>query len=260
MGPLNIVAICRVPERREDAAATLAGITGLSTYEAAARLRAGARLPVVVAVSRDPETAEVTAGRLTAEGFQALVLHHDEIVPEDGSFAVRRFFFEEGGLRVRSANGDTLSVDYRDFKVMVRGTCITRTSKTTVEKGRRFSLSRAVISGGLVMSRSTKRRRAETTESREGFFLLYAPRYNTLIFRETELVYTSLGPLLRPARPENFATVVNELRRRCPDLLFDESLVARSAQAQLLGPLFDPEEDLDIATSLLIRCLSMRQV
>ncbi|NOZ67965.1 MAG: hypothetical protein GXP46_01645 [Deferribacteres bacterium] len=249
MRSLNIVAVCRMPDKMDDAAAVLGGIVDLTAYEAASRLRVSRGVPVVVAVYPDPSTAEDAAGRLESAGFVTVVLKDDGIESEDQRFIVRKFSFEDTRLSVESRDGDKMSVDYGRFDFMLRGTCITRSARTRVEKGRKFSLGRAVISGGLVMSRSTKRHHVDTSESREGFVHLYADDL-IMVFRESSLVYSSLGSLMKPARPANFAVVVDELRRRCRNVSFSDSLLARSAQAQILGPLFSPEEDLDIAISL----------
>ena len=122
-------------------------------------------------------------------------------------------------------------------------------------KERKFSIGRAVLSSGLVLTKATKSTRQVTTEDREGFFNLYSGNRLTLVFRESALIYDSLGSALKPSRVANFAYLLAELRQRQPNTVFDDRLLRRAEQAVLLGPLLPPEEHLEIATSLLAKIL-----
>ncbi len=75
------------------------------------------------------------------------------------------------------------------------------------------------------------------------------------MWRESELLYRSLGGVLHPSRAANFAQVVSEVRRRCPQAVYDERLASRPGQAQLLGPSLAPAQHLDVAISVLAGAL-----
>jgi len=252
---LNIVAVCDPPGGEKEPAAVLSGIIGVTPYEAGSRLNVAGRFPVVVAVYAEHASAEETAGRLRSAGFGTVVLSQDEIESESRRFIVRKFSFDDRQLRVESRQGEGLVVDYSQVEVMLRGTCIEQVTKSWVEKEKKLSLGRAVISGGLMLSKTIEKHHVDTSENREGFLHLYAGRRYILVFRETSLVYSSLGPMLRPTRSANFALVTAELKRRCHGAFYDDSLLNRSVQTRILGPLFNPEEHLDIAITLMAKFL-----
>jgi hypothetical protein len=256
---LNIVAIRNTPENKKDPATILGKIIGTTQYEAGSRLRVAGRFPVIVAVYAEPASADETAVKLRSAGFGAVVLSEDEVESDSKRFAVRNFFFDDMQLRVESREGESLLLDYSLIEIILRGTCIEQVSKTTIEKGKKLSLGLAVISGGLIMRKSIERHHVDTSENREGFLNLYAGTKYIIVFRENSLVYSSLGSLLKPTRSANFAFITAELKRRCPDASYSESLLHRSAQAQILGPLFNPEADTDVAISLMAKSLRQKQ-
>ncbi len=256
---LNIVAIRNTPENKSNPAAILGEIIGTTQYEAGSRLRVAGRLPVIVAVYAEPASADETAAKLSSAGFGAVVLSEDEIESDNRRFIVRNFFLDDMQLRVESREGEMLLLDYNLIEIILRGTCIEQFSKTTIEKGKKLSLGLAVISGGLILSKSTERHHVDTSENREGFLNLYAGTKHIIAFRENFVIYSSLGSMLKPTRSANFAFITAELKRRCPDAFYNESLLHRSAQAQILGPLFNPEADADIAISLMAKSLLRKQ-
>jgi hypothetical protein len=113
----------------------------------------------------------------------------------------------------------------------------------------------ALLTGGLKMTKTTEKTLESTTQTREGFFHLYAGEQQTLVFREGGLVYDSLGTALQLTRQANFSYLITELRRRSPGACCDDRLLTRAGQVQLLGPVLSPENHLDIATSLLAKLL-----
>ncbi len=252
---MHIAAIYNLPEHKDDLAEALAAALGTTVYEALSRLRVPVKGPLVAASCRDHEAAEKIAERLASGGFDAIVLDQDEIETESAQFIVRKFRLDDEALDVESGKGQNLIIDYRSIDLLLRGTGIARKTEIETSKERKFSLGRAVLSGGLVMSRTKKITREIKTEEREGFFNLYSGSLPTLVFRESVLVYDSPGFALKPSRVANFAYLISELRMRQPDAAFDERLLRRAEQAALLGPLLSPEEFLNVATSLLAKIL-----
>jgi hypothetical protein len=254
---MHIAAIYNLPDHKDDLAEALAAALGTTVYEARSRLRVPGKGPLVAASCRDREAAETIAERLASGGFDAIVLHQDEIETESVQFIVKKFRLDDVALGVESGNGQNLTVDYRSIDLLLRGTSIAMKTEIETVKERKFSLGRAVLSGGLVMSRTEQIKREIRTEEREGFFNLYCGRLPTLVFRESVLVYDSPGFALKPSRFENFAYLISELRHRQPEAIFDERLLRRAEQAALLGPLLSPEEFLNVATSLLAKILRL---
>lgn len=250
---MDILAVNAVPSEMDKAVEVLAGIMDASNYDAGARLRFAANTPLIVKSYGQPGEVEKAASILKSAGFGTVVLKEGAIESGSNRFIVRSFSLDESRLHVASRQGQNMTIAYDGPRLLLRGTSIVRTSETEVEKSRKFSIGRAVLSGGIVVSKTSKKTREEITEQREGFLHLYVGEDRVVVFRETALDYSSLGPLLKPTRSANFAFIVAELRKRCPGAVYDETLLTRAGQAQLLGPLFKPEEYLDIAISVLAK-------
>ncbi len=256
---MHIVAIHSLTKDKEVMAGTLAAALGVTMYEALARVRAPGNGPLTVCVFAEMGRAGQLAERLQTAGFKAVVLTGDEIETEGHARIVRLFSLGEESLDVKSEKGESLSIPFQNVDLMLRGTMIVRDVSTTeTVKSRSVSPGRAVLSGGLVLTKKTETVREVTSEARQGFVALYAGDRATLIFREKTLVYDSLGPALRASRAENFAYLIAELRRRCPKAIYDDRLLSRSGQVALLGPSLAPEEHLVVATALLAKVIRAR--
>jgi hypothetical protein len=255
---MHIVAIHSLNTDKENLAKVLAAAMGATVYEALARLRVPGSGPVTVAVFAEEGRAVELAEKLQTAGFKASVLTADEIEREGRAFIVRRFSLGECALDVTADNGESSSIPFQEIGLIVRGTAIIRDVTTETEKKRSLSPGRAVLSGGMMITKTTRDVREVTTEERQGFVNLYTRDGSTLVFRENTLVYDSLGSALRPSRVLNFSYLIAELRRRCPDARYDERLLTRAGQVALLGPSLNPEEHLPVATALLRKVLGSR--
>lgn len=252
---MHIAAIHNLPDNKDELANALAAALGATLYEARSRLRVPGKGPLVVSVSGERDAVEKVVKKLQSSGFDAIVLDQNEIESESNQFIVKKFRLDDEELVVESGKERSLAVDYRSIDLILRGTCIALRSETQSVKERKFSLGRTVLSGGIIITKSTKSTRQVTTEDREGFFNLYSGNRLTLVFRESALIYDSLGSALKPSRVANFAYLLAELRQRQPNTVFDDRLLRRAEQAVLLGPLLSPEEHLEIAISLLAKIL-----
>lgn len=257
---MYVIAIYNLQENRETLARALAVATGGTIYEAAARLRVPGSGPITVAVFAGKEQAMGVLEKLETAGFKAVVLTADEIEMEGCACIVRRFSLGERDLGVSAEKGDSFSIPFQEIDIILRGTAITSDITSETVKNRSVSPGRAVLSGGIMMTKTTRSVREVITEEREGFVNLYTKTGSILAFREKKLVYDSLGPELRPSRALNFTYLIAELRRRCPDALYDERLLNRAGQAALLGPLLNPDEHLVVATALLRKVFDSRVI
>ncbi|MBA4374252.1 MAG: hypothetical protein C0402_15485 [Thermodesulfovibrio sp.] len=252
---MHIVAIHSLSEDKESLAKALATVLGATIYEALARLRIPGRGPVTVAVFAEKERASGLLEKLETAGFRATMLTADEIDIEARASIVRRFSLCGSDLGITTDKADSLSVPFHEITCILRGTAIVHDVATETVKNRSISPGRAVLSGGMMFTKTTKDVREVMTEERQGFVTLSARDGSPLVFRENTLVYDSLGPALRPSRALNFTYLISELRRRCPDALYDERLLNRANQVALLGPTLNPEAHLSVATVLLRKVL-----
>jgi hypothetical protein len=252
---MHIVAIWNLPENKEALAATLAAALGATVYEALSRLKSPGKGPFVVGVFAAIEPAEELVKKLRAGGFETALLKEDEIETEAAGFAVRKFRFSDDALIVESRKEEGLSIDYSSIDLVLRGTSIAQSTTTETVKEKKFDPGIALLTSGLKMTKTTEKTLESTVQTREGFFYLYAGDQQTLIFREGVLAYDSLGIAMQPTRQANFTYLLEEVRRRSPEAIYDDRLLNRASQVQLLGPSLRPENHINIATSLLAKVL-----
>jgi hypothetical protein len=252
---MYIVSIDNLGQDREGFARALSEILGTTIYNALVRLNVPGKGPLIVAAYREENIARERAEKLVAAGINTLILGQDEIETDKTRIIVRKFNFGNSELEIESRTGEHADIDYSLVDIMIRGTRIAQNTETETIKGRKFDAGRAILSGGLVITKSVKLTQQSTTELREGFIHVYSGKLHSLVFLESALLYESLGPSLKPTRAANFAFVLSELKRRCPSAVYDERLVSKAGQSQLLGPMFDPEKHLDIAVSILLKSL-----
>ncbi len=253
---MYIVAIDDLGEDREGIASALSGALGTIFYDALVRMRVPGKGPLIVAAYAEKNIALEKTAKLRAAGFRTLVLGQDEVETDGQSAVVRKFLFGDGGLEIEARTGDAVRIEYDLIDTIIRGTRIVQTTETETVKEQKFAAGRAILTGGLMITKSVKvTRESRTVDVREGFIYLYPGNRRPIVFLESALLYDSLGPALRPTRAANFAFVLAELRRRCPGAAYDDRLLSKAGQARLLGPMFEPERHLEIAITLLSRSL-----
>jgi len=252
---MHVVAIHSINTDKETLAGSLSAVLKVTLYEALTRLRAPGNGPLIVAVLAEKERAEQLSEQLRSAGFKSLVLTADEIDTANCSWIVRRFGLGKHELHVETENGENLDISFQDIDLILLGIRISRDTTTETVKKRSLDLGRAVLSGGMMLTKTTKTTRDVTTETRERFINLYAGDAPIIVLRENALDYNSLDSALKPSRSSNFTYLLTELRQSCPGVRYDERLLNRAAQAALLGPLLNPEEHLVAATALLAKVL-----
>jgi hypothetical protein len=254
---MHIVGIYDLGREKVTLAGALAAALGRTNCEAMARLRAPGEGPLVVAVFAMEEQTELLSEKLRYAGFKVVVLTADEIEAAKHARVVRRFGLGGQDLLIETDKAERTSVPFLDIALILRGTGIVSAMSSETVKSRSVSLGRAVLSGGMMVSKIKKEVHEVRKEEREGFINVYAGDAPALVFRENSIAYDSLGPELRPSRAANFVYLVSELRRRCTTARYDERLLTRAGQAFLLGPSLVPEESLTVAAALLSKTLRL---
>jgi hypothetical protein len=252
---VNIVAIHNLVKDKEKLAGPLAAVLKVSPYDVLMRLRVPGNGPLTVAVFAEKDRAGQLSEQLHSAGFEVLVLTADEIENAVKVWTVRRFGLGERKLQVGTEKGDSFTISLQDVDLILCGMRISHSTETKTVKKRSVSPGRALLSGGLMITKSTKTTSEVITEERERFVNLYAGNNPTIILRENSLDYNSLGSVRKPSRSENFTYLIAELRQRCPSARYDDRLLNRATQVALLGPLLDPEKNLVVSTSLLAKAL-----
>lgn len=251
-----IVAIDYTAGAGETMVRGLADALGKTLYEARLRLGAPEGGPAVVGNFAEVEPAWAFAGRLRANGIDPVLLAPEDVESDSDRFLVRSFELGEHRLEAVSRHGRT-ALAYREIGLVLRGTRIDARLKIQRTEERKFSPLRAVVTGGMVVTKTARRAEPVTTEQREDFLHVYADGQPPLAFHASALNYESFGPALHPSTAANFAYLVDALRQALPHTRFDDRLTNRQARARLLGPSLT-ENHLDIAVTLLARALRRR--
>jgi len=247
---LLVLAIYNLKGNEALLARELAAVLHRTVYEASSRVRAPGGGPSVIARFAEPQAAQEAVALLRTRGFDTLLLGEGEIEADERRFVVRGFELGAEELTVES-HGYRLAVRYQDVELLLRGVRIVRHEAAAPRTTRKLSLTRAALTGGLLLTKTVRAPSPPAEEEREGFLHLYARGTPPLAWREAKLLYRSLGKALLPSRHANFAQVVAELRQRCPRATYDERLATHAGQAQLLGPTLAAGEHLDVAISVL---------
>lgn len=251
---MHVVALRSLPPPEPTWVKALAEVLDLTPYEARGRLAVGGGGPVVLGVRRDVREVDALVAALRGAGFEPLALSDEAIESDEDRFVVRRFRLTADGIEATDRAGAQQTVPAAAVRLALQATGISVESTTETTTTRKLSAGRAIATGGLMMSRTQKTSTTRTSEAWSGCLFVFGAG-PTLAFRETELAYDPAdGPVL-PTRHGNFARLVAELKARCPGAIWDDRLVRRAGQTQLLGPTLPPEDNLDVALALLARTL-----
>lgn len=250
---MNIIAVYDVGKDIEEAAKTLAAVFGKTAYEMRLRLLVSETEPLVVALILDKQKAEETVAALTRKGVNAFVLSKDEIELDKKRFFARTFELNNDFFRVESRQGQNIDLNYSSIKTMLFGSSISVHSEKEVVKDKKFSIGRTLMTQGLIRNKTVKRQVRTDEQTRERFLHIFSPDCPTVVLKENSLLYNSLGREMQATRAANFTYLVKELKKRSPGANFNDRLLSRSGQSQMLGAMLTPEEHLDIAITLLAR-------
>jgi hypothetical protein len=252
---MYFLAIHNLPEDKAVLAPALAAALGTTSYEAGVRLRVSGSGPFVIATFGELPAADEASCKLKASGLPTVMISDEEAASSQNGFPVRTFRFNEHTFHAESRQKETLAVDYQKIFLIIRGMGIKEETSTETTKTRMFDIGKAVLTGGLIMSKTVTSTEQKITEEREGFLFVYAEGVLPLVFREGALDYSSLGPALQLSRTANFTALLAELRRRSSHARFDDRLATRAGQVQLLGPSLDAQKYIRVAIELLVRVL-----
>jgi len=224
---MQLVATVGQATDLEAAVSALVTTAGMTAAEG--RMRLAPEPPAVLArLAADRALAVVAA--LVQAGLPALTI--DERVPSDADrFHARSFAFEPAGARLTARDGETLTLPWDEVRLVLRGIRTARTTSEHTETSRKLALGRAVLTGGLVMTKKTTSTVRGSEEESEQFVLVHGRTGQRVMLGENALEFSGLGPLLQPARTANIGVLAQEVRRRTPQAFHDDRLVRLGRRA-----------------------------
>jgi len=236
-----------------DVAQTLSDVLGILVFEARQKMTGGN--PVTIANFSDRQQAEKIAAQLSSNGVPAFIVDTQNSPP---LLQVHQFTLEPQQLRVESAEGQWLEIEYSKVELILAASCSDgqmETIKTTTS--RKFSMGKTLLAGGIPMTRKVKKTEISGGKDRDKTLWLYSDKREIVIFNRNKLNYSGLGDARQLTRELNFTHLQKELRRRGPQARYDERLLKQAGLVNLLGPSLDPEEHLTLAFEILARSLKL---
>ncbi len=251
---MYLVAIHQWQQETTEVAEIVAAALNILVFEARQKVIGGE--PVVIASFADQNQAEELAIKITDAGIPAWVIDTLKVRNNNLQQHVSRFELGAQTLQVETSTGESLEIDYKTIDLLliaIGGVGQTETTNTTVE--RKFSLGKTLLSGGIPMTKKVKTTETLATEERDKTFWLYTRSGETLIFTCNAMNYTGLGEARQITHDLNFTYLLKELQRLAPQAHYNDQLLTRVGQAQVLGQVLNPESDLDLAFAILSQSL-----
>ncbi len=250
---MQIVAINNIHTRQDDVALLakkLAEVLGTTPYEARMRINISGGGPAIVATFASHEQASACVELLHDCGFTTIDIDSAALETDQNRFIVKRFSLNEQSLQLISIGGKQLDVSFSEVTLLLRGAGIISSVQSETTTKKKFAVGRALASGGLMMRKKVTTTTTTVKDERQPFCHIYAPGLPPIVLRQDLLDYTALGSQCQLSREANFSWICNQLRNLCAAAKWNDSLQTKAGVAQLLGPVFNPENDLDLAISI----------
>jgi hypothetical protein len=221
--PPVIVAVARIPEKA-DARGEAARLAGLALADANRRL--AGTLPRVLAPGASPEAAEALAAALEAQGFVTVVFD-PKAVPGDADRVVAARIDVVGGiLRATDGPGRVHDCPGGAIALLQWGVRVKSTAQTVKTSERKFAAGKALLSGGLMLTKKVEKTTEVVTETREPFLLVSRNDGEPdLILYERRLDYRFLGAEMQPVSRANLERVLARLRTLAPEAPLDDRVM-----------------------------------
>jgi hypothetical protein len=221
---VDIVALTALRSSVEEEAPRLAADLGTTPYDTGLLLRSPP--PVLLLRTDDRARALTLLTRLRERGHEAVACDAAAVVAADDMFHGRAPRFEVDALEVTAGSGEAERVAWVDVVALVRAMHRTRTEHVEKSSERKFSLGRAAMSGGVLLTKSVTQTTKHASEEREQVLYVFRRGGSPLFFTQSRTRYEGLGADLRPSQIENFSTLIRLLRERAPNAVYDERLLA----------------------------------
>ena len=143
---------------------------------------------------------------------------------------LRRFTFEPDALVAGDAR-----LPWSDISVLIRATHRTHGESTATVKSTKLDIGRAVLTGGLMITKTKKTEIVtKTDESEPVLYIFRASGDPAWILHEQRTNFSALGPELTPTAPRNFVVAIQRIRKLATNARFDERLVSRKISPEEL--------------------------
>jgi hypothetical protein len=196
-----LLAVARIPDGVE-ARAQAAAAAGLALADLNRRL--AGPLPRVLIPAAPDERAHALAQALEGLGFLVLTCDVAAVPGDDDRVVARRVELAADALVVSDGQGRTHRCPRGAVALLQRGVRHSRTEERVKTSERRFSVGKAVLSGGMMLTKKIEKTEVATVETAEPFLLVgRGDGEPDIILYERRLDYRSMGPEMQPSSRGN---------------------------------------------------------
>lgn len=217
---MKLLALLKAPAQLEAARQTVARVLGVTAAEAGMRL--AAEPPSLLAVLPDSE-ADAHLRQLRAEKLAAASCAVP--VPTAGRLLARTLSLEPDAVSFEDRQGATLRIPWPEVIAILRGQQMIRQQSETTQKVRQFSMSRAVLTQGLSMTKTSEQTVRSQQEDVVHFVRIYARSGEWAAVEDNQMAFACLGSQLQPTKLGNIQKVAQLVRERAPGAFYDERLL-----------------------------------
>jgi hypothetical protein len=243
-----LVAVARIPPG-PSAVPRAAAVAGLAVPDAA-RLLAGI-LPRVL-VRATSEGARLVA-ELEAAGFVAFAVEESAVTTDAQRVVARNLELAGQGVVAVDGRGQRHTCPASAFGTLLRGVRFVETTEVEKTTQRKLSLGKALITGGLAVTKKVETTSERTISAKEAFLLLQrSDGLPEILLCERRLNYQCLGPDLQPSALGNLIALLARLRAMAPQAALDDRITRPGFLAGLPPLALDP---VDLAIALVTKAL-----
>ena len=184
--------------------------------------RLAGSLPRAVLLEPDAERARAQAAALRELGYGIVTCDPRAAPSDDERLVARTLVFAGDTLTAMDAAGDSEDVPATGVRLVQRGVRVAQRVETTTESKRRLALGRALLSGGLILTKKVEIKSTRTFATPDAFLLLQRDDGGRdVMLYESRVDYRCLGGALQPSRTANFQALVERVRGFVPRAPFD---------------------------------------
>jgi hypothetical protein len=218
-----IVAVTRWGPGLDAQLPELAKDLGLFPYDL--RIRINGPLPVIVARMPEREAASALMAKLRSWGHGAVGCEDNKVVAAEAMLQVREFRFEGSRLAVTVGGGESVEIESGEVLMLIHAMAVLQQHQTHESTKQQFSAARAVLSGGIVMTRTVSSTSHQNeTGFEERIYLFRRSSTDPILFAQHQLHYGGLGEAMSRSSHDNFAALTVRLRAFAPEARYDDRL------------------------------------
>ena len=219
--------------------ARAAAAAGLSVADI--RYRTQGTLPRVLMSDVDGDRLAAIGERLDVLGFATLICDPRGTPTDAERVVAQSMRLETEGLVVIDGPGDEHPCAWTVIEAIQRGVRVTTVTTKEKTSERKFDVTRAVLSSGLILTRKEEREIIRKTETSEPFVLVERNDGEPdIVLYERRMNYRFLGRDMQPASRANLEEVVRRLRAAAPAAAYDDRVARPGFITALPATAADP--------------------